>query len=161
DTVRGVENRPEQIRGAAQVFERELHEQRLAGFAGPGFFADAFVVSGGFADRLVEDGRVRRETGHRKLVDVAAQGSVVENLARDIVKPKPLAEVVQLLGLVHDCSFIVAGLKKHPTQQFYSVVSNVMGMAESARASDCASPLRQQLPLRPPAPTCRARIRQT
>ena len=64
-------------------------------------FADAGVVGVAGADRLVEDRRVGRQAGDRQLVDVARQRAVVEHLARDVVEPKALAEIVKSLGRFH------------------------------------------------------------
>ena len=85
--------------------------KRFAGFSRLGLVANAFVVGGGIADRLVENGRVRGQSGDRELVDVTAQRAVVENLAGDVVQPEALAEVVQLLGLVHVRSWFVAATR--------------------------------------------------
>ena len=59
------------------------------------------VVGGAALDRLIEDRRVRREPRHRQLVDVALQRAGREQVARDVVEPEALAEIVELLCRVH------------------------------------------------------------
>jgi hypothetical protein len=61
------------------------------------------VVGAALADRVLEDRRVRGETGDRELGDVARERAVVEHLARDVVDPQALPEVVQALCVgVHE-----------------------------------------------------------
>src|SRR2546423_14733956 len=88
--------------------ERQLHDERCTGFSRLCLGANALVVGSGIADRLVENGRVRGQARDRELVDVTAQRAVVENFAGDVVQPETLAEVVQLLCLVHGGSWFVA-----------------------------------------------------
>src|SRR5437016_1339693 len=108
DAVGGVEDRTEQIGSSAQIFERQLHEQRFTGLSRLCLVADAVVVGGAVADRLVENGRVRGQPRDRELVHVAAQSAIVEDLTGNVVQPETLAEVMQLLGLVHVRSWCVA-----------------------------------------------------
>src|SRR6266513_1843284 len=108
DAVGRIEDRTAQIGGPSQIFERQLHEERFTGFSRLCLVANALVVGGGIADRLVENGRVRGQARDRELVDVTAQRAVVENFAGDVVQPETLAEVVQLLCLVHGRSWFVA-----------------------------------------------------
>jgi len=58
--------------GAAKVFDRELKEDRSAILPDLSKAVNVFVVATR-RDRLVEDGRVRRETRHRVIVDVGLQ----------------------------------------------------------------------------------------
>ena len=55
------------------------------------------VVVGAALDRVVEDGRVRGQARDRQLVDVARERAAGEELARDVVEPEALAELVELL----------------------------------------------------------------
>jgi hypothetical protein len=50
---------------------------------------------------MIEYGRIRRETSDREFVDVAGECATRQELARDVVKPEALAEVVQLLSGSH------------------------------------------------------------
>ena len=57
------------------------------------------------ADGLVEDGRVRRQPGHRVGVDELLDGAVVEQAAGDVVEPEALAPLVECLGGLHSSPF--------------------------------------------------------
>ena len=108
-TVGRVEDRAEQVGGAAQVAQCELEEQVLAGTAFARKLGDLVVVEIAGADGLLEDGRVRGQAGDRELVDVALQAAVAEHLAGDVVDPHALAEGVQLLQIgIHGFSFVAA-----------------------------------------------------
>src|SRR4029077_593611 len=50
---------------------------------------------------MVEDRWVRGEARHRQLVDVALERSRGQQVARDVVEPEALAEVVQCRGRFH------------------------------------------------------------
>src|SRR5262249_32266036 len=75
-------------------------EQLLALHTGPGLGADRVVVVAA-TDRLVEDRRVRRQAGHRIVVDVALDRAVVEQAARDVVEPEALPRLMQNLRCSH------------------------------------------------------------
>ena len=101
--VGAVVDRAEQIGGPREILERQLEEQRLAGLALVQLFADRGVVGAAVLDRVVEDRRIRGEPGDRKLVDVALERAAVEQVARDVVEPETLAQVVEQLGGFHRC----------------------------------------------------------
>ena len=56
------------------------------------------------ADGFVEYRRIRGPAGHRQFVDVATQCSLVENIARDVVEPKALPQIVECLSGFHRSS---------------------------------------------------------
>ena len=99
DAVGLVVAGPEQRRGPAEVVDGEVEEHVLC--RAPGRSAHRVVVVGAARDRLVEDGRVRREPGHRVLGDVAGEGAGVEQRPGDVVEPDALAGVVQTRQRVH------------------------------------------------------------
>jgi hypothetical protein len=103
ETLRRIVDRPEQRGGLAQVFERELEEQRLAGRAVSGLLADRVVVELAVLDRVIEDRRVRRQPGHRPLVDVPAERAGGEEPARDVVEPQTLSEPMKPRSRIRVC----------------------------------------------------------
>ena len=70
--------------------------------------ADGRVVGRAVLDRMVEDRRIRGQAGYRKLVDVAFERAAVQQLARDVVQPDALAQIVQQLCRFH-----------HPTSGYW------------------------------------------
>jgi hypothetical protein len=103
-TAGAIVYRTKYVGGAAQILERELEEQRLAGEARACFLLDSCVVGRAVADGLVENRRIRGQSGHRQFVHVATQGAIVEYLARDVVEPKALSQIVQGLCGFHRCT---------------------------------------------------------
>ena len=101
DAVGAVVDRPEQVRRARQVLDRQVEEQILgrSRLAKPG--ADRGVVGAALADGVVEDRRIRGEPGDRQLVQVARERTVVEHVARDVVEPEALTKIVELCGCFH------------------------------------------------------------
>jgi len=63
DVAAGVEHRPEQVGSAAQVLQRQLDEQLLAGQTGQRLGMDRRVVGTVAADRGIEDARVGGQSG--------------------------------------------------------------------------------------------------
>ena len=51
---------------------------------------------------MVEDGGVGGEPGDRQLVDVALERAAIQQVARDIIEPETLAQVMEQLGRFHD-----------------------------------------------------------
>jgi hypothetical protein len=96
-----VVNRPEQVGGARNVLQRELEEERLAGFAPAHLLADGGVVIRAVLDGVVEDRRIRRQPGYGELVDVAFERTAVQQVAGNVVEPDALAQVVQQLCRFH------------------------------------------------------------
>ena len=96
-----VEDRPEHVGRARDVVDRQLEEQVLARLAGLQLAANRRVVVAAVLDGVVEDRRIRREAGHRQFADVAFERPAFEQVARDVVEPKALADIVQLPGRVH------------------------------------------------------------
>jgi hypothetical protein len=94
--VGGVEYRPEQVGRTAQVFQRQLGEQRFSRKARQRLGVDGRVVGSAAADGGIEDAGIGGEPGNRILGDVARQGAVVEKGAGNVVQPQALAEIVQL-----------------------------------------------------------------
>ena len=58
-------------------------------------------------DGLVEDRRIRGEPRHRQLVDVALERAAVQQVARDVVEPEALTQVVEYFGCFHRVISIV------------------------------------------------------
>ena len=71
DAVRALEDRQEQVGRLPEVLLRQREEERFAGLALRELRADRRIVGGAALDRLIEDRRIRRESGHRPFVDVA------------------------------------------------------------------------------------------
>ena len=94
-------SRSEEVRGPAQVVQRELEEQRFGRCPGTVFRADGGVVGGARLDGVIEDRRVRGQSGDRELVDVALQPPAVQEVACDVVEPEALAQPVETSGRVH------------------------------------------------------------
>ena len=105
DPIGALVDRREEVGGTTQVLDRELEEERFAVHPGRGLLLDRVVV-GARGDRLVEDRGVRRQPGHRVVVDVRLELPGVEHLPCDVVEPEALAQLVQLLGRFHLASFL-------------------------------------------------------
>ena len=103
--VRPVVNRPKQVGGPGDVLERQVEEERLARFALAQLLADRGVVGGAVLDGVVEDRRIRGEPRHRELVDVALERAAIQQVARDVVEPEALAQIVKHLCRFHRVTF--------------------------------------------------------
>src|SRR5207249_4753153 len=115
DAVRQLVDRPEEIGRLGQILERQVEEERLARPARAQLLPDGRVVLLPTADRVVEDGRVRGETGDRELLDVPAETSTPEESARDVVEPDALACVAKPSCAVHVPSGPPSGECQPPT----------------------------------------------
>src|SRR5262249_16064178 len=62
---------------------------------------DRVVVVFAVLDRVIKDRRVGGQPGDRQLVDVAPEHGRPQQVARDVVKPKALAEIVKCSSCVH------------------------------------------------------------
>ena len=60
------------------------------------------------------------EPGHRQFVDVAAQGAVVQHLARDVVEPEALSQIVK--GL---CRFHMSTCKSEALREIRSPIRSI------------------------------------
>src|SRR5262249_221975 len=87
-----------------EVLDRQLEEQLLARLAFLELVADCGVIAGAVLDGMVEDRRIRCESRHRQLVDVALQGAGGQEVAGAVVEPGARAEVVGLLRGLHRCT---------------------------------------------------------
>src|SRR5262249_44370761 len=56
---------------------------------------DGVVVVAAVLDRVVEDCRIGCEPGDREVIDIAAERASAQQVARDVVEPEALAEIVQ------------------------------------------------------------------
>ncbi len=101
DAVRALEDRKEQIGRLPEVLLRQREEQRFAGLALRELRADRRIVRGAGLDGLIEDRRIRRESGHRQFGDVAPERAGREEVTRDVIEPEALAQVVELLRHLH------------------------------------------------------------
>ena len=107
DGVGPVPDRPEQIGRPGEVVEREVEEDRLARPALLEIGQDRSVVRRAVLDRLIEDRRVRGQPGHGELVDVASERPAVEQVARDVVEPDALAQIVEQRRRFHHITCLV------------------------------------------------------
>ena len=86
-------------RSAARVRSCRARSKKSASPALP--FAELFtnggVVGSAAFDRVIEDRRIRRKTGHREFVYVALERAVVQQIARDVVEPDALTLIVEQL----------------------------------------------------------------
>ena len=94
-------HRPEQVGGPGEILQRQVEEKGLAGSSLRQVAADRRVIGGAALDRLVEDRGVRGQPGHGQFVHVALERAAVQQVARDIIEPEALAQVVQPLGGFH------------------------------------------------------------
>src|SRR5260370_42621650 len=94
-------NRPKEIRCLSDILKRELEEQLLPRLALRELAFDCAIVVAAVLDGVVEDGRVRGQPRYRKLVDVAAEHARFQQVARDVVEPEALAEIVQDASGLH------------------------------------------------------------
>jgi hypothetical protein len=62
--------------------------------------ADRRVISRAVPDGAIEDGRIRSKPRYRILIDVTLQRSAVQQVARDVVEPDALTQIVELLRRV-------------------------------------------------------------
>src|SRR5262249_49140223 len=69
---------------------------------------DGVVIVAAVLDGVVEDRRVRRQAGDGEFVDIAAQRAGSQQVARDVVEPEALPQVVQDSSGVHDITSIAA-----------------------------------------------------
>src|SRR5215467_17 len=96
-----IVNRPKEIRRLFDILQRELEEQLLPRFALRELALDRAIVVAAVLDRVVEDRRIRGQPRHRELVDVAAQHARLQQVARDVVEPEALAEIMQDASGLH------------------------------------------------------------
>ena len=88
---------PEQRGGAGDVLERQIEEKILARLAFAQLLADRGVVCAAVLDGVVEDRGIRGQSRHRQLVYVAFERAAIQQVARDVVEPDTLAQIVKLL----------------------------------------------------------------
>ncbi len=137
DSLSAVELRTENIGGAAQILQRQFHEQIFARHTGLRLLTNALVVRRGLADGLIEYRRVRGETGDRELLHIAAQGAVVENFPRNVVEPETLAQIMQVFRVAHGRTL------KSVKERFIKIRDSL-----DRRDPAPASPLRTPAPMR-------------
>src|SRR5262245_8277374 len=100
--------RAEQIRRLRQVLERKLEEQLLPRFSLRELAPDGVIIVAAVLDGVVEDRRVRRQAGDGQFIDIAAQRAGPQQVARDVVEPEALPQVVHDSTGVHDITSIAA-----------------------------------------------------
>src|SRR5258706_5648045 len=113
----------EQVGGLDQILERQFKEQRFARFALCCLLADRGVVMASVLDGFIEDRWVGGEPRHRKIADVAPQCAVRQQAARDVIEPKALAEIMQLLGRLHDASCYAPAAASLPSSMAESALT--------------------------------------
>ena len=115
--IRPVIDGSKQVGSAGEVLQRQLEEQFLSRLALLELLADRGVVGRAVLDGLVEDGRIRGQPRHRQLVDVALERAVVQQVARDVVEPEALAQVVEQLRRFHRGISLVERIKGSLTRR--------------------------------------------
>src|SRR5208282_760040 len=60
------------------------------------------VVRFAVSDGVIEDRRIRGQSRDRQLIDVAFERAAVEQLARYVIEPDALTQVVERLSSLHD-----------------------------------------------------------
>src|SRR5262245_30552924 len=101
DAISAVEDGSEQIRGPPEVLKGQLKKQLLSGLTVTKPFADRSIVRAAILDRVVEDRRIRSEPGYRKLIDIALECPAIDEVARNVVQPQALTQVVKQLSCSH------------------------------------------------------------
>src|SRR5258708_6129889 len=101
DAAGSVINQPEQVRRLRKVVQREFEEQLLPRLALCDLALDGVVVVAAVLDRVIEDRRIRCQPGDRELVDIAAEHARLQQVARDVVEPEALAQIVQNASGLH------------------------------------------------------------
>ena len=92
DAVGRLVNRKKQVRGASEILERQIEEQRFARLAASDELSYRFVVGLAVRNRMIEDRRIGCEPGDRAFVYVSLERPAVEQLTGDAVDPESLAD---------------------------------------------------------------------
>jgi hypothetical protein len=103
-----LEREPSDTEALNAVFRGFHTIKGLAGFLLRGFFADRIVVVVAVFDRVIENRRIRGESGDRKLIDIFFEAAAIQQCARDVVEPDALATVMQDLCWFHTPPFFRA-----------------------------------------------------
>src|SRR5262249_7021822 len=106
---RPLVDRPEHLGGTCQIRQRQVEEQVLSRSCRWRLPGDVVVVVSAVLNGVVEDRRIGRQPGDREIVDVALQGSAVQQHTGDIVEPQALAQIVKRLGCYHCAAFRLDG----------------------------------------------------
>src|SRR5262249_12469555 len=101
-----VVDRPEDVRGGADVGDRERLEDRGRVLPGGSGGADVLVVQLGLGDRLLEDGRVGGHPAQAVLLDQTLQLGTLVQIAANEVVPDALAELPQPLQRIRAHGFL-------------------------------------------------------
>ena len=89
-------DRSEQISSTRQVLHRQLKKQCFAGKAGTDELANFGIVRFAVSDGVIEDCRIGGQTSDREILDVALESAAIEQLARDVIEPDALSQIVEL-----------------------------------------------------------------
>ena len=118
-------------RSAARVRSSSASSKKsaLARLALLQLLADRGVVGRAVLDRVVEDRRIRGQPGHREFVDVAFERAAVQQVARDVVEPDALAQIVELLRCFHCITFVVGGIRWRPCAAKFAACRRPAGNA--------------------------------
>src|SRR5208337_3067938 len=101
DTSGTLVDRSEQIGSARQVLHRQLEKQSFTGKARTHEPANLGIVRFAMSDGVIEDRRIGRQARDRKTIDVAFKRAAIEKLARDVVEPDALPQVLERLSSFH------------------------------------------------------------
>src|SRR6266849_792934 len=114
-TIRPVVGGSKQVGSAGEVLQCQLEEQGVPRRALRELLADGSIIGRAVLDGLVEDRRIRGEPRHRQLVDVALERAAVQQVARDVVEPEALTQVVEYVRRLHRVTSI--GNPAHPAER--------------------------------------------
>jgi hypothetical protein len=73
----------------------KLKEQALSRLTLIKFPANRRIVRAAIFNRVVEDRGIRSESRHGKLVDIAPECTAINQVARNVVEPQTLTQVVK------------------------------------------------------------------
>lgn len=90
-----MKDRAKQIGRPRKVFQCELEKDFLGGLILSELLANCGTVSRAVPNRVIEDRGIRCESRHRQIVDVMLQHTAIEQIARDIVEPNALSQIVE------------------------------------------------------------------
>ena len=97
-------DRPKEIGSLGQILQGKLEEQLFPRLPLPHLLKDGVVVKVGIFDGVVKYRGVRGEPRHRKFGDIMAESPLCQEPTGNVVEPKALTEIMQLLCRFHGSS---------------------------------------------------------
>jgi Transaldolase/Fructose-6-phosphate aldolase len=89
------------LAAAKSLHARAGRPNLLSGLTVTKPFADRSIVRAAILNRVVEDRGIRSEPRYRKLIDIALECTAVNEVARNVVQPQTLTQVVKQLSWSH------------------------------------------------------------